>query len=265
MLYGDALEAEAALTAQAQALARLHVATVDGRSKHAEVYRALLARNDAPEITWSIRADGAAVASVFADTWPATELAAIEARLAAPGPWMTLRHGDPCPDNILLIDGHARLVDYEFSRPGHALLDGLYWRLGFPNCWCAGQIPRDVADRVETAYRTLVATTIPAASDTPAFKRERAYVAAAWLINRLHLRLKRALTADERFRVGTLRGRVLYHLSAVAAMTEEAGVLPGINASALSLRARLAQEWPESADLALYPAFSSGNRHSDVR
>ena len=85
-LYDDALAAEAALTAQAQALARLHVATVDCRSKHAEVYRALLARNNAPDITWPICADGAAVGSVFADTWPESELAAVEARLADPGP-----------------------------------------------------------------------------------------------------------------------------------------------------------------------------------
>ena len=94
-------------------------------------------------------------------TPPARELELLSSRLSDPGPWLTLIHGDPCPDNSLLVDQRIRLIDYEFARPSHALLDGIYWRIGFPTCWCAGRTPADIAGRVDAVYRAELSTAIP--------------------------------------------------------------------------------------------------------
>ena len=66
--------------------------------------------------------------------FPASELDLLSSRLRDPGPWLTLIQGDPCPDNSLLVGEHVRLIDCELSQPSHALLDGAFWRLGFPTC-----------------------------------------------------------------------------------------------------------------------------------
>jgi DNA-3-methyladenine glycosylase I len=34
-----------------------------------------------------------------------------------------------------------RLIDFEFGRLGHALMDGTYGRMIFPSCWCANRLP----------------------------------------------------------------------------------------------------------------------------
>jgi hypothetical protein len=73
------------------------------------------------------------------------------------------------------------LIDFEYPRPGHALLDAAYWRMGFPTCWCAGQVPGGVRARVETAYRRAVASAVPAALDDARFAREAAMIDFAWL------------------------------------------------------------------------------------
>jgi len=39
---------------------------------------------------------------------PASELALLSSRLRDPGPWLTLIHGDPCPDKSLLVGVRSR-------------------------------------------------------------------------------------------------------------------------------------------------------------
>jgi hypothetical protein len=256
LLGDDAQAAEHALQQQAIALGRLHAATVGCRDAHHKVFQRLVGEaRDPVSLGWPTLSDATEVAALLGGDVPRDELSEIEAKLCNPGPWLALRHGDPCPDNVLLVNGRARLIDFEFSRPGHALLDGLYWRMGFPNCWCAGRVPFDVATRVEAAYRNEIAVSIPDAADDLIYKRERAFVAAAWLINRLHLRLARSLEHDVQFRVGTLRGRVLFHLAAVSELTDEAGVLPAVNRLARQWLATLRVRWLDAQMLAPYPAF----------
>ena len=90
--------------------------------------------------------------------------------LENPGPWLALIHGDPCPDNAVIVGNGVRLIDYESARPAHALIDGIYLRMGFPTCWCAGQIPSSVVERIESVYRTEIGKSIPIALDARAFR-----------------------------------------------------------------------------------------------
>jgi Phosphotransferase enzyme family len=248
--------AELALIRYAEALGQLHSATSGALEPYVDTYQRLLphAPSSLP-IGWPVREHAAEVAKLLGGTMPIDEIIAVDAKLRSPGPWLVLRHGDPCPDNVLHCGNRAQLVDFEFSRPGHALLDGLYWRLGFPNCWCAGRSPRNVADRVENAYRRSIAAAIPVACDDKVYRHEMAHAAAAWLINRLDLRLGRSLSADVPFRVGTLRGRVLFHLTSFIELATEADALPALAALARQWLASLRRLWPDSEMLALYPAF----------
>jgi hypothetical protein len=169
---------------------------------------------------------------------------------------LTLIHGDPCPDNSLLVGDQIRLIDYEFSRPSHALLDGIYWRIGFPTCWCAGRIPTDVISRVDAAYRIELGNSIPLALDDTAYRIELTYMSAVWLFTCLSWRLDEALKGDEKWGIWSIRGRLLWYLEVVIEMSDAANVLPGINEAARGWQSELRRRWPDATPLGFYPAFA---------
>jgi hypothetical protein len=257
LLHGTAAEAECALTAYATALGRLHAATAGRAAEHAALVRAALPNAEVPPRgrTWIERVVSKAPA-LLGGTLPEDELTLIEGRLLAPGPWTSLVHGDPCPDNVVLTStGEALLLDFEFSVFGHALFDAGYWWMGFPTCWCAGALPVAVSRRLDAAYR---AAADQRGVDDAAFVRESAIVNAAWLFDSLAWLLEPALADDEAWGTASRRARILHYLDVTIRRTGEAGVLPGINAVAASWRAQLAGLWPSSTPLGLYPAFSAG-------
>lgn len=103
LLEGSAEEAEAALTAHAQALARLHAATLGCEGEHAA-----LIRDSFPACRIPLRASGwvdqvaRKATALLGGDLPEAEAALIAERLQAPGPWLALVHRDGCPDNVLL-------------------------------------------------------------------------------------------------------------------------------------------------------------------
>ncbi len=185
---------------------------------------------------------------------PAAEAAIILERLRAPGQWQALVHRDPCPDNVLIdADGAARLIDFEFAAPGHALLDAAYWRVGFPTCWCAGTVPDAVADRLDAAYCKAIAPAVPGAADPDAFRRERAIIAVATLFSALAWQLPPAMAEDSRWGITGRRARVLHYLD-VASNADE---LPALQRLIVRWRDDLRSRWPDVEALPLYPAFRS--------
>lgn len=216
LLHGSADEAEQALTAYAIALARLHAGTLGCREEHAAIVRTALphATLPPPGRGW-IEREPRPVIAVLGRNVPDDELATMEERLRSPGPWLALVHRDPCPDNVLLTtDGTARLIDFEFASPGHALLDAAYWRIGFPTCWCAGQVPDTVGERIDAAYRTALGEAVPAAADRDAFQRESAIIGVIWLFGSLAWLLEGALEEDTDWGIATRRSRILHYLAA---------------------------------------------------
>jgi hypothetical protein len=205
---------------------------------------------------WRVEKEADLVARKIGGVPPAGELELLSSRLSDPGPWLTLVHGDPCPDNSLVVDGNVRLIDYEFARPSHALLDGVYWRMGFPTCWCAGRIPTEVAFSVEAIYRAELGNAIPLALDDRAYRAETAYISAIWLFTCLSWRLEDALKSDQTWGIWSIRGRLLWYLEVVIEMTATANVLPGINEAAHGWLTELRRRWPETLPLGLYPAFA---------
>lgn len=185
---------------------------------------------------------------------PSEEITAIQAAIADPGPFFCLIHRDPCPDNVLLVGGQARLVDFEFAHYGHALVDAAYVAMGFPSCWCAGTVPDDVAAQFLATYRRAAAA-MPVMADERAFGRAFALVAGGWLLQRLGWLYGLATSEDAPWGIATRRARVLNDLNAFIGIAGRAQALPGLVAAMSDLRRSLAQTWPETEPLRPYQAF----------
>ena len=257
LLHGSAQQAEAALLAHAIALGRLHAGTVNCRDAHAAAVHATFPAATVPlaGATWAERAR--TTIGRFGGAVPDADIALISAHLRDPRHWLALLHADPCPDNVLLTEGGATLIDFEFSAPAHALFDAVYARMGFPTCWCAGRIPDDVLARVEGGYRASVASGIQAAADDRHFAAETAIVCTAWLFESLDWLGEAALQDDRVWGRATTRSRILHYLQAAIRATEQADSLPDVRRLAAEWLARLRTEWPEVVPLEVYPAFAA--------
>lgn len=264
LLEGSAEEAERTLMSYAVALGRLHADTVGCAKAHAEALRSIFgaeAESPVPSPRGELETFAAGIQAKIGGALPPDELSQVSQRVENPGAWLALVHGDPCPDNALVIAGrgadHVRLIDFEFTQPAHALLDAIYWQFGFPTCWCAGRTASDVAARLDAAYRAEIAHAIAPARDDDAYRRERAHIAVAWLLRCLDWRLDDALNDDTTWGEASIRSRVLWYLQAVIDMTGRADVLPGTRSTAAMWLHELQQRWPATAPLGLYPAFAA--------
>jgi len=253
--------AERALMAYAAALGRLHADTAACSDEHAKALREAFpaARLPVPRQRARLERLAVGIRERIGGCVPDDDLAQIAHRLQEPGVWLALVHGDPCPDNALRSPDGVRLIDFEFAMPGHALQDAVYWRIGFPTCWCAGRVPDEVAARAEAAYRAEVGRVIVEARDAAAFRRESAFIAAAWLLTSLDWRLDSTLAEDGTWGIAPMRSRLLWYLEATIAMTEEADILPGLRSIACDWLGALRARWPASESLGLYPAFTRAN------
>jgi Phosphotransferase enzyme family len=261
LLKGNADDAERALTSYALALAHLHASTVGCIEAHYETFESIFGTRRPrrlPESRVEKQADY--VIQRLGGAPPAAELAQISHRLSDPGAWLALIHGDTCPDNALFVADQVRLIDYEFAKPSHALLDAIYWRIGFPTCWCAGRIPREIASRVEAVYRAEIGKTMPLARDDNAYCVELAFAAAIWLFRCLAGRLDKALEEDTKWGIASVRSRLLWYLEASAELFGAAEVLPGIRHTAEAWLAELQNRWSDTQTLGFYPAFVSDGK-----
>ncbi len=263
LLHGTAGEAERALTAYAEALAALHRATTLCRSGHAAILREGFPASAIPppaerwleDVTRSLH-------DLPGGVPPADEAGRVADRLRQPGAWQALIHGDPCPDNILLAGGHAVLLDLEFARPGHALLDAAYWRMGFPTCWCAGTVPAEITHRIDRTYRAAMADVVPIAADDDAFRAESAIIDMAWLLGNLAWLGKGALAEDGKWGRATNRSRILTYLQRAIRSTEEAAILHRLRAWAVTCQHHLRSRWPDALPLPDFPAFTPADHGS---
>lgn len=257
LLGHDPAAAAKGLVALGRALGRLHAATVGTKT----AYRRLARRidPDAPRSERRPRFEQLVLAKVRRVIQPTPGFrrevqAARRAVLDAP-PYTALRHGDPCPDNVMYDARGLMLHDFEFAGPGHPLVDAAYFRLNFPSCWCAGAIPPDVVARAERAYRRAIAGAMPKLASERAFERELATCAARWMHLLIDWSLDDCLEQDRRWGIAGTRARFLARLDAFIALATRTRTWPAHRATMARLRAALRQRWPETGDLPPYPAF----------
>lgn len=182
-----------------------------------------------------------------------TDFAALMPLLDRESPFMAYSHSDPCPDNCLIADHTARLVDFEIGGYRHALLDGVYGRALFPSCWCTNQLPSRICEEMEEIYRLELARGCPAATDVERFRR-MVVEACAWrLLTTLY---PEHLKRDQVWGISTLRQRTLARLDRFTEVSAAVGHLKLLGAMAGELAAVLRAQWPsEASEMPVYPAF----------
>lgn len=192
------------------------------------------------------------------------ELVSLAARLAAFGPFATWTHGDPCPDNVVVSNGRARLMDLELAAPAHALVEAVYLRMAFPTCWCVGRIDSELLDAAEASYRRELMQVCPEVTDDATWRSALADACCWWALDGSGLVQRsergpsdivdRALEKDWIWGRATARQRLTFRLDraaeVMAGIDNLVGLTDLLNAAAKSVRGG---EEP----LSVYPALAT--------
>ena len=183
------------------------------------------------------------------------EVELVAATIRDPGDFAVLLHRDACPNNMAFSSDRLRLIDFEFTRFGHALIDGLYPQLPFPTCWCCNVIPDGLADELTAAYRAELVRGCPAAADDSVFARASAHVTAWWLLCSFGWPFENVVKQDDTWGLASNRSRELTRLDRFGDVAERTRELPALAELARSLAANLRTVWPDVEPLPFYPAL----------
>ncbi|WP_188894485.1 phosphotransferase family protein [Microlunatus endophyticus] len=187
----------------------------------------------------------------------AAELDSVKQTLTRPGPFTVLVHNDPCPDNVVITSSGARLLDFEFGRPGHALIDGLYPQLPFPSCWCCNRVPDDLGAELAWFYRADLAVRIPQAADDALYAEATVHVMAYWLLMSFESIAEDVPVESRTWGIASTRSRALTRLDTFIHTANATGRLSELAELAQRIRAELAVRWTEADQLPIYPGFSA--------
>lgn len=189
-----------------------------------------------------------------------TDLDAVATAIAEPGAYLGIVHGDPCPDNVRLVDGGLRVYDFEYAAIGHVLLDAAYLSVPFPTCWCVASLPTPLVARANAAYRERLGIV-----DAVGWHRQLALACAAWLVATVPRQIDQARDANPTWGITTVRERIAGRLSRFVDRTTAVDALPALTESMRKLRDLLVDRWPhDDTVLRAYPAFAMpGERVAD--
>jgi hypothetical protein len=266
LLAADAVRAEDALLTFAARLGQLHAATIGQSAVFARCFQAI----NPHAVPFAHEVEGLATRvsqfqtglerlAVRPEARLPQDLARLITALAEPGPFRAYIHADPCPDNVFFTEGHVRLIDFEFGRFGHALLDGTYGRMLFPTCWCAHRLPSALVARMEAVYRAALVQGCPAAQEDRVFDTALVRVCGFWLVETVVRHLEEALGADRAWGIATIRSRLLSRLEAFIATADVLHQLEALRGTAHRVLEVLRKRWPDVDPLPLYPAFHQGS------
>ncbi|HEY9293296.1 MAG TPA: phosphotransferase [Microlunatus sp.] len=188
------------------------------------------------------------------------EIEVVSRTVSQPNAFTVLVHRDSCPDNVINTSAGVRLIDFEFARPGHALLDGLYPQLPFPTCWCCNRLPAEVDAEAAVAYRTELIKGVPEAADDEMYDEAVSHLTAFWLLASFEWPLADALAESHTWGIASTRSRELSRLEVFIGCTRRTGRLPRLGAVAERLLAKLNQRWTDEKPLPIYPAFRTAGR-----
>jgi hypothetical protein len=264
LLGDDPAAARADLVAYSTTVGRLHARTAPHVARFNQMRDALGPPHPGFGEAWIVPAFHATLDALGLSPTPTIDddLAILAASMADPGPFAALIHTDPCPGNWTRLDDGDRLIDFEYSRIGPALMDGVFGRVPFPTCWCVGVLPEPVANAMAHAYRTELARGCPAALDDVLYARAEVEACAFWLILLCHWHPLADLFEEAReWGTATIRQRLLTRLEVVAEVTTAAGHLIAIGELAGVMRQALRERWAgEVTPLPPYPAFRTSWR-----
>jgi hypothetical protein len=261
LLGDDAAYAGAALNRWAEAMARLHVATRDLR----EPFKAALDERAGDLPVWDHRmgADiddamrvidlSCASLGVNVPGGALDEVRDLIERLGSDGA-AAITPADACPDDNVLTDDELVIVDFENAQWRNIAWDVAYLRAPWPTCWCAWQLPDEVADSAVAAYRAIAGEAFEkVASDD--FDRDVDAASVGWTLVSTSWLLNAVSDADASLSGRAARGpkrraMVLGRLERAARSTE----LPTAAQLAERLGETLREQWGD-VPLDLAPAF----------
>jgi hypothetical protein len=190
------------------------------------------------------------------------DIAEIAGILSPPTPFLTVLDGDPNPGLVAETVGRLRFFSHSVSGLIHALMDGVFIRMHFPNMGQAHvrRFPESVWRDAENAYRTALAADCPAAADDGSWGRNltaaSAFRALRWTWG--NLGLEYMLTSHD-VHVNHMRQCNLLRYDLFVQTAAEFHLFPHFARYVADLAARLRERWPEAVEpLALYPAFAGG-------
>ena len=166
--------------------------------------------------------------------------------------YLGLVHGDPCPDNVRLIDGTCRIVDYEYAGWGPVAYDAGYLLAPFPSCWCFARLPDEVAGPAVAAYRAILETA--GIELGPEWESVTTAVLAAAFLGRGQMFAEALDRDDDDWGTTTMRPRLLAWLRSFTGRAGD-GTLPRLQAAAAAMRDRLAERWA-GARIPDYPSLA---------
>ena len=104
-----------------------------------------------------------------------TELSELKEMLSDAEPFSALRHVDIAPQNYLLFNEGAKIVDFEYSDYGHFLLDAPLGPYPFPVRWECDEV---LAREIESVYRTELSSGFSGALDDSIYYKG---ILTAWI------------------------------------------------------------------------------------
>ena len=104
-----------------------------------------------------------------------TELSELKKMLSDAEPFSALRHVDIAPQNYLLLNDVAKLVDFEYSDYGHFLLDAPLGPYPFPVRWECDEV---LTREIENVYRTELSSDFRGALDDTIYYKG---ILTAWI------------------------------------------------------------------------------------
>ena len=264
LLHEDAGSAEAALIRYSTRLGKMHATTVNRYDEYERLVQSLGLNQKLLDLTeQDLTEDIGKVKSLLDSLEVQTEstlfqeIQEIVDAVLTPVPFLAYIHGDPCPDNVFDRREHLRLIDFEFGRFSHALIDAMYARMIFPTCWCANRIPESIVGQMEDRYRTELIQECPQAQEDAVWEQALVKICGYWLVKTLSWQLEPTLAEDRTWGIASLRQRILARLEAFVTTSEKFGYCPAVCAAAGRMLDTLRKRWIETDALPLYPAFQS--------
>ncbi len=250
----DKAAAQASLKRFMQCLGTFHAAS----HAHTQDYLRILTRLDPQAESWEVREGLDKMPTEIKDTLNKLglhttpemqkEIHTVIKSVCEPGDFTTYIHGDICPDNT--FDNPEKdelcLIDFEWARVGHALLDATYLRMCMPTCWCAGKIPNELIESLEQEYRNKLMGKIPASRDDDTYFNAYVNACAVWMLGNVTRYIEGKLPRE---------ARALARLQAFIDVAEKYDKLPHLRSIAKQVLEKLKVLWSKSKPLDLFPAF----------
>jgi thiamine kinase-like enzyme len=186
-----------------------------------------------------------------------------------PGPFIALMHGDICPDN--LVDdpdkNQIKIIDFEWSYIGNALLDAVYLRMYMPTCWCVMAFPDYIIEEMDLVYRKELSKFILEAKDDKLYYEY--YVGACaytifWRLLNIEYVLDKEMSQEDREKYvpdkwkaeyNIARPRQLLRLKKFIELANKHDALPHIKLMAEAVLIELNKRWLDVEPMEYYPAF----------